>query len=135
MGRVYRIEFPPGTKLITANGRSTASIISISDRWGKASVTRDLRRLAFELAKEAGIPELRRVRIRAYYLPSDKRKRDSPNVLFFSSKAAIDGIVDLGILPDDSDRYVRSLELLPSDEIVKGGKMVIEVEEADGDGA
>ena len=125
MARVYTIKFPPGTELISANAR---------DHWSKrATVTSHLRKQAFELARDQDLPSLGKVRIRAIYHPPDRRKRDSSNILFLSAKAAIDGIVDAAWMADDNDRIVRSLELLPSSEVVKGGQMVIEIEEDDGD--
>ena len=101
------------------------------NHWSKdAHIASNLRKLAFELAKDAEIPPIMgSVHIRVIYYPPDRRKRDSPNLLFKSSKPAIDGFVDFGVIPDDNDRIVKSLELLPSPEIVKGGQMVIEIEE------
>lgn len=127
----YILEFPPGQKLINANGRSSKYAVSASNRWGKQKVTENLRSLACKLAGEAGIPELGRVKVKATYFPPDRRKRDSSNVLFLSVKAGVDGCVDAGVLPDDHDKIVVSLELLPSDVIVAGGQMVIEIEETD----
>lgn len=125
----YTLEFPPGTMLLTANGRSSGNAVSISQRWRKQQVVKELRELSGKLAKEAGIPLLRAVRIKVAYYPPDRRKRDSSNLTFFSSKAAIDGLIPR-IIKDDNDQIVRSLELVPGDRIVKGGQMVIELEEA-----
>lgn len=126
-GCVYRLEFPPGTKLISANGRSSKYAVSASSRFAKAKVTGQLRDMACVLAKKAAIPRLGKVRIRATYFPPDNRRRDSSNVLFFSVKASVDGCVDAGILADDNDKIVKSTELIPGDHIVRGGQMVIEV--------
>lgn len=49
--------------------------------------------------------------------------------LFPSVKSAVDGLVDSGVLKDDSDRYVVSLEMLRGEGIVTGGQLVIEVED------
>lgn len=127
----YVLEFPPGTLLLTANGRSSKNAVSAGNRWRKREVTASLRDMGCRLAKNQGIPRLERVRIRALYFPPDKRRRDAPNLLFHSSKAAIDGIVDAGVLADDADKYVLSLELAPGGHIVRGGQMVIEIIEVD----
>ena len=47
----------------------------------------------------------------------DRRQRDAHN-LQPSIKAAIDGIVgDYGLLPGDSDRYLKALSITASDEV------------------
>jgi crossover junction endodeoxyribonuclease RusA len=81
------------------------------------------------MAKNQKIPRLEKVRIRVYYRPPDNRRRDSSNVTFPSSKAAIDGLTDAGVLRDDNDKVVRELVLLPDDQVVRGGQLVIEIEE------
>ena len=43
----------------------------------------------------------------------DGRRRDAHNL---DTKPIIDGIVDAGIIPDDSDKWVRSTDIAPSDE-------------------
>lgn len=119
----YTITFPPGFPLINVNGR---------EHWAKrAKATAGIREMACLLARD--IPAMGKVAIRAIYYPGDRRKkRDSPNVLYLSSKAAIDGIVDAKVIVDDCDEYVRSLSLFPGGHIVKGGQMVIEIEECRG---
>lgn len=126
----YILEFPPGVRLINANGRSSKYAVSASSRWGKKQVTSELRAMGCKLAKKAGIPKLEMVRVRAIYYPPDRRKRDSSNVLFFSVKAAVDGLVPL-VLTDDNDKIVRSTELVPGDRIVPKGQMVIEIIEVE----
>lgn len=116
--------------LLTANGRSSGIAITAGNRWKKREVTANLRDVSCKIAKDAKVPKLQKVRIRAFYHPPDNRRRDSPNVLFLSSKAAIDGLVDAGVLDDDNDIHVISIELIPlRGEIVKGGQMVLEIEE------
>lgn len=128
---MYRLEFPPGTKLINANGRSSKYAVSASSRWAKKNTTESLRAMGCRLAKKAKIPHLDKVKVRVIYFPPDNRRRDSSNVLFFSSKAALDGCTDCGIWTDDNDKVVRSIEFLPGDHIVPKGQMVIEIETAD----
>ncbi len=121
MPHSFKIEFPPGTALLNVNQRN---------HWSKnAKVTAGLRQLSFLLAR--GITRLEKARIRATYYPPDNRRRDSSYVLYLSPKPIIDGIVDAGILSDDCDKYMRGLELLPGDCIVKGGQVVIEIIEVE----
>lgn len=117
------LEFPPGTQLINVNTREHYRT--------RAKITAALRVMARDLAHCAGIPRMERVKVRAAYFPPDRRKRDSSNVLFLSVKAGIDGLVDAGVLPDDNDKIVRSLELVPGEQIIKGGQMIIEITDDD----
>lgn len=126
MGRRFRIELPPGTALLSANGR---------ENWhARAAVTKNLRETARVLARNAHVPPLGRVKVRVWYYPPDRRRRDTSN-LFPSLKACLDGIVDAHIITDDEDTVVRSVEFLPASGddgeklIVKKGQLVIELEE------
>lgn len=102
-------------------------LLNANDRvhWTKrAHLTADIRMLSRNLSSH--IPRMDKVKIRATYYPPDNRRRDMSN-LFLTVKAAVDGLVDSGVLKDDSDKYVRGHELLPGDHVVKGGQMIIEV--------
>jgi Holliday junction resolvase RusA-like endonuclease len=101
------------------------------------AVTARLRELSAQLARQAQIPPLRKVAIRVSYFPPDRRRRDSSNITFPSSKPCIDGFTDAGVLPDDNDAVVASLTLLPGThagkpQLVKKGQLVIEIEELEG---
>lgn len=116
MNRTFKIEFPPGMPLLSANGR---------EHWSKrASGTSTIRMLARNLSSD--IPRLSKVKIRCIYYAANNRRRDTAN-LYPSFKAAIDGLVDSGVLKDDSDRYVASLEITRGDGIVPGGQLVLEI--------
>ena len=115
----FKIELPAGIPLLNANQRL---------HWSKkAAITAFLRTAAREQAK--GKPKLEKVKIRAVYYAPDNRRRDVSN-LFPSVKASVDGLVDSGVLDDDSDKYVVSLEMVRGGENRPGGQLVIEVIEA-----
>lgn len=104
--------------LLNANGR---------EHWTKrANLVSTIRMTARNLS--SNIPHLDKVKIRAIYYAPNNRRRDMSN-LFPSVKSAVDGLVDSGVLKDDSDRYVVSLEMLRGEGIVTGGQLVIEVED------
>jgi hypothetical protein len=91
------VELPAGLTLLNANHRM---------HWTrKAVLTRTIRAASFACVKGAKVPKLRRAQIVVEYRPRDRRRRDVHN-LYPSAKAAIDGLVDAGVLPDDSDRYL-----------------------------
>jgi crossover junction endodeoxyribonuclease RusA len=124
----YLIKMPPGTRLINANGRSSKNAVSGQSYFkARMGVKGHLRAEAKRLALEQGIPLLGRVRIKVTYYAPDNRRRDSSNVSFLSSKACIDGIVDAGVLLDDNDKWVKSLELVRGDHNVPKGQLVIEL--------
>lgn len=116
----FRVELPVGMPLLNANGR---------EHWSKrASLVSTIRTTARNLSGH--IPRLEKVKIRAIYYAPNNRRRDMSN-LFPSVKSAVDGLVDAGVLKDDSDKYVYSLEMMRGEGIVPGGQLVIEVLEVD----
>lgn len=116
MKKTFKIELPPGMPLLNANGR---------EHWSKrAGLVSAIRMTARNLSSD--IPRLEKVKIRAIYYAPNNRRRDMSN-LFPSVKSAVDGLVDAGVLKDDSDRYVVSLEMLRGEGVVTGGQLIIEV--------
>lgn len=66
------------------------------------------REAAHTLARAAKIPPCRRVEIALWYTPKDDRARDPLN-LVEALKVIEDGIVDAGVIPDDSQKYHTSV--------------------------
>jgi crossover junction endodeoxyribonuclease RusA len=95
-GRSWRIDLPCGP-LLTSNQRL--------HHQAKARMTRHLRVEAKLLTLAAKIPRLERVHVYAYVIPPDRRKRDPAN-WYPSVKAAIDGITDAGVIPDDDAEHL-----------------------------
>ena len=86
--------------------------LSLNDRtpWPvKAKATKAWRDAAHWLARSVGVPKSHSygVSIQLYYTPRDRRRRDPLN-LVASLKAIEDGIVDAGVIKDDSSAYHRS---------------------------
>lgn len=85
--------------------------LSMNDRehWAvKAKRVRALRNAVRLLAQTKQIPACPHIEIRLHYTPRDARRRDSTN-LVATLKACEDGIVDAGIVPDDTPQYVTSI--------------------------
>jgi crossover junction endodeoxyribonuclease RusA len=96
---VYTVALPAGLPLLNANGRV---------HWRtRARITKTLREAACVVAKQQRIPRLGRVEMTLVLHPHDKRLRDAHN-WYPSFKAAIDGIVDAGVLADDNSRFLTS---------------------------
>jgi crossover junction endodeoxyribonuclease RusA len=113
----YRIEFPPGTELVSANSRI--------HHFAKAKIVAALRKKAAVLAQD--IPHLQKVHVTGIYYPPDKRRRDAGNFLFWAVKAGVDGIVDAGVIDDDNDDYVLSTTFIRGDRKVARGQVAIEL--------
>ena len=117
--RTYTVELPAGMPLLNANRRP---------HWAaKAKLTRALREAALVCARRDQVPPLKRAHIVAEYRPPDRRRRDVHN-LFPSAKAAIDGVVDAGVLTDDADQYLigPDMRLGP---VEQGGRLVLHIQE------
>lgn len=99
---VYEIEFSFPRPPLSANRRG---------HWSKwAPTIAAVREEAAWLVRKAKIPAAHHATVQLHYAPGHRRKLDAPN-LTGTSKPAIDGIVDAGVVQDDSDGYVT--ELMP----------------------
>jgi crossover junction endodeoxyribonuclease RusA len=76
----------------------------------KAIEVENLRRTAALACRAAKIPPLPKVEIELHYQPRDKRRRDPQNIVP-DRKAAEDGVVDAGVIPDDTPEF--SVPLMP----------------------
>lgn len=72
----------------------------------KADLTRKVR--AVSAAETAHIPPLGKCRVQLVWLVTDKRRRDVDNVVP-TLKAMCDGLVDAGIVPDDTPEFMEKL--------------------------
>lgn len=73
----------------------------------RAKAVREVREAACLLARSAKIPACRKVRVTLVYTPRDGRRRDSLNLVPML-KACEDGLVDAGVVPDDTPVYLES---------------------------
>lgn len=126
VGPAYEVRLPAGLPLLSANGR---------EHWRpKASATRTIRDAAHLAVKGSpglrramlaarGEPVMERAHVLAVLHPADLRRRDPANI-YPAVKAAIDGIVDAGVLiDDDSTRVVGpDMRLGPT---VRGGQLAL----------
>ena len=100
----YRLEFEQ--RPWTTNAERAGN------RWERATLTKTWRQAFHLLAQSQKIPAMEWISVTVEPHQKGGRLQDvgacNPAV-----KAAIDGIVDAGVLPDDSSRFVRSLTFLP----------------------
>lgn len=98
--------------------------------------TRDLRTYARAVARHPSVrrtePYDRRVHITAHVAWPDRRRRDEAN-LMSTLKPIVDGLVDAGVLTDDSTDWLIGPDLRPSDELCDrkyGCTITVAIEEA-----
>lgn len=77
------------------------------------AATREWRQTFHLLAIAEKVPHLEACTIDVVVIRKDRRAAPDPGGVLPAAKAAIDGLVDAGVLDDDSDRYVRALTFLP----------------------
>lgn len=71
----------------------------------KARAVAQVRKDAQIIARAAKIPALDRIVVELHYAPRDSRRRDALN-LVATLKPCEDGLVDAGIVPDDTAEFV-----------------------------
>lgn len=71
----------------------------------KASLTRDVRMVTKSKAVHAHLVPAAHVVVQLTWVVTDKRRRDSDNI-YPTFKAMCDGLVDAGIVPDDTPEYM-----------------------------
>lgn len=95
--RTYRLSLPWRRPPLSENQRLN---------WqAKARITKEVRHTVGWLAKTAAIPACTHCEVRLCWAPNTRRKRDEDNPTP-TYKAACDGIVDAGVVPDDEPRYM-----------------------------
>ena len=77
----------------------------------RADAVKAWRMVTKSAANRHGVPRLGRVHVRLTMTPSDRRRRDPDNIAGVL-KPVLDGLVDAGVLADDSAEYVASVTLV-----------------------
>jgi hypothetical protein len=101
--RTWTVTIPTIVEFINLNQRH---------HWAeKARLTRAWRNAAKLFAERADLPKgLERVHITAHIIKTTSRQYDVHNLLP-TLKAAVDGLVDYGLIPDDSNEYLVGPDL------------------------
>ncbi|MEJ6549861.1 hypothetical protein PQI66_09925 [Corynebacterium sp. USCH3] len=71
----------------------------------KAAITRELRREAWVRARGMRLGLYPHITVTLHWQAPDRRRRDSINPTP-THKALVDGLVDAGVIPDDTPQYV-----------------------------
>lgn len=118
----WSLALPAKTKLINAND-------SIHFR-RKAELVKVIRNAAWTMARHSNIPALQRAHIYFVIHPDTSIKRRDPGNWAPSAKAAVDGLVDAGILPDDNKDHLLGPDPRIGDP-VKGSQLVLWITDLD----
>ncbi|GAA3374672.1 hypothetical protein [Streptomyces racemochromogenes] len=132
MTRHFTIALPPGLPLLNSNQRPHHTV--------KAKLTAAIRAAAMEACSEnpdmraalaaAGTgPVLQRAYILGVLNPPSRRRADPAN-WYPSFKAAVDGLVDAGVLEDDDHAHVVGPDMRIGP-VVKGGRISLHLTELD----
>jgi hypothetical protein len=106
--------------------------LNLNDRghWAqRARRIADWRSAAAWRARAAKVPRLERAKVVAYVLVPDRRRRD-PHNWTPTAKACIDGLVDVGVLVDDSARYLDGPDMRLRVEVVRYPTLELLIDEA-----
>lgn len=99
-GADYLVSLPNIAGWITSNQAGGGGLwhnkARLTDAWRKAGAWQ---------AAQAKVPHLERVHVMAEFRFRDNRRRDPAN-WYPTVKAAVDGLVDAGVIDDDSPRYL-----------------------------
>ena len=91
----------------------------------KAKLTRTIRQTVEGTARRAFMDPFEHVTVQLTWVVTDKRRPDSDNI-YPTFKAMCDGLVDAGIVPDDTPQYMDKRAPLIRHE--PGGKARLELE-------
>lgn len=126
MSRSWTVRIPCPAPWLNANSRK--------DRRRAAATVRTWREAAHIYATQAKLPKLARARITATLHFCDKRRRDDHNY-FPTIKAIVDGLVDYGLLDDDSREHLVGTSIAGGEPVTHkqypgGGLVVLTIQEA-----
>ncbi|QNE90272.1 hypothetical protein H0194_04660 [Corynebacterium incognita] len=74
-------------------------------RMQEAKIVKQVRHEACVRAKFMRLPHVKHIRVELHYRPRDKRRRDADNIVP-TLKALCDGLVDAGIVDDDTPEFM-----------------------------
>ncbi len=96
----------------------------------RAKAVRETREAFMLLAHQMKVPKLAAIKVAATPLAKDRRGIQDVAACYPAVKAAIDGLVDAGVVIDDDPRYVTSLTFLPT-KVTGVDGLEIEIGESD----
>lgn len=101
---------------------------SRGQHYARARLVKALRWRSKLGAINAGIPPCARVAVELHYAPRDRRRRDPMN-LVATLKPVEDGVVDAGVIPDDTPQYSEPTVPVVDEPTGEAGRLYVVVRE------
>lgn len=95
------------------NAERSGGSRGVGGHYGRAQLVATWRQAYAGLCLEQKVPALQWVEVEATQYCRDRRMPDLGNC-FPAVKAAVDGVVDAGVIPDDNGDYLKGLTFRPS---------------------
>lgn len=111
----WEIELPAGLPMMNANHRPHPMV--------KARQTAQVRNAAKIAALTSGMPRLEQAWVIAYIHPKANYARWDPANFYPMVKAGLDGVVDSGLLADDSHQFVSGPDMRPAPKVPDLGQL------------
>lgn len=108
---IWELEHPERCWLL--NAERAGGNRGIGGRYGRSALTRKWREAFAQLCQVERLPPLEWFTVEAIPVCQDRRRPDVGNIMP-AVKAAIDGIVDAGVVPNDTDDYLHALTFRPA---------------------
>lgn len=106
------------------------SLNSRGSHYARAAKVKAWRNAAYWLARAERIPACERIRVGLVYTPKVSRRRDPDNLVGLL-KPCVDGLVDAGVVPDDTAEQVARrwpVFAAPCKEVPGGSRFLLVVE-------
>lgn len=130
MNRTFTITLPPGLKLMNANQRVHHRVraeLTAAIRGASMATCSEDPNMRTALATAGTAPVLRHAYILGVLHPGSRRRCDPAN-FYPSFKAAVDGLVDAGVLEDDDHTHVVGPDMRIGP-VVKRGQLALIIQE------
>lgn len=128
--RSWTLTLPPGLKLLNANQRIHHRVraeLTSAIRGAAMAQCSEHHQLRADLASAGHGPLLQHAYILGIIHPNTRRRIDPAN-LYPSFKAAVDGLVDAGVLEDDDHTHVIGPDMRIGP-IVRGSQLALHIQE------
>lgn len=101
MMRTWTLTLPWHTPPLSLNDRGQTR----GARAAKSATVADIRGVVKLLARKEKVPPCNAIHVQIHWRPKDRRRRDSDNVIA-TLKPCLDGLVDAGVVADDTGEFV-----------------------------
>jgi crossover junction endodeoxyribonuclease RusA len=105
--------------------------LSLNDRqnyWVRSAAVKQLRDDVHRLCQAHKVPKCERISVHLLWHPGPLVRRRDPLNLVATLKAVEDGVVQAGVVPDDTPQYVKSVMPEIGEKVVAVGELWVTIE-------